>query len=110
MAETVYLNDGSMEIILVDRGEFLENLIRDKLGDDAARCFVEYVTGLAEEISLTNESTAEQERSADSYIQMCHNACDTFREILDLLDTPRLNRKALRGAVQKGFDDLYKNL
>lgn len=110
MAETVYLNDGSMEVVLVDRGEFLENLIRDKLGDDAARCFVEYVTGLAEEISLANESTAEQECSADGYLQMCYDACDTFREILDLLDAPRLNRKALRDAAQEGFDDLNKNL
>ena len=93
MAETVYLNDGSMEVVLVDQGEFLENLIRDKLGDDAARCFVEYVTGLAEEISLANESTAEQERSADGYLQMCHGACDTFREILDLPTRPGLTAK-----------------
>lgn len=50
MAETVYLNDGSMEVIFEDKDVFLERLLREKLGDDVARCFRECVAELKEEI------------------------------------------------------------
>jgi hypothetical protein len=46
MAETVYLNDGSMEVIFEDKDVFLERLLREKLGDDVARCFRECVAEL----------------------------------------------------------------
>lgn len=110
MAETVYLNDGSMEVILTDKATFLERLIRERLGDDVARCFTEYLTELQEEQKYTEESAKEHEQSADGYLQMCRDACDSFREVLDLLDQPRLNRNALRTAAQNGYDDLNKNL
>ena len=107
MAETVYLNDGSMEVILTDKATFLEWLIRERLGDDAARCFTEYLEELQEEQKYTEESAKEHEQSADGYLQMCRDACDSFREVLD---QPRLNRNALRTAAQNGYDDLNKNL
>lgn len=110
MAETVYLNDGSMEIILTDKAVFLERLIREKLGDDAARCFTEYLAELKEEQKYTEDSAKEFEQNADGYLQLCRDACDAFREVLDLLDEPRLNRNALRTAARSGYDDLNKNL
>lgn len=110
MAETVYLNNGSMEVILEDKGVFLEHLIRENLGDDVARCFTEYCEELQEELEETRESVGEQERSADGYLQMCHDALDSFQRILDLLNEPRLNRKSLQSAAQNGFDDLNNNL
>ena len=110
MAETVYLNDGSTEVIIGDKRQFLERLIREKIGDDAAECFNRYAAELAEMIDATEECATEQERSADGYLQMCHDACDAFNEILNLLDNDRLNRKVLRMAAQNAYDDLYKNL
>lgn len=110
MAETVYLLDGSMEVILTDKEIFLERLLRERLGDDAARCFTEYVEDLKDDLDLQATCTDEQERSADGYSAMCRDAMDAFAEILRLLDAPRLNRKALKEAAQSGYDDLYKNL
>lgn len=110
MAETVYLSDGSMEVILTDKDVFLERLLREKLGDDAARCFTDYITELKEDMRYQEESTKEQERSADGYLAMCHEAVDNFSEVLKLLDSPRLDRKALKQAAQIGHDALYKNL
>lgn len=110
MAETVYFNDGSMDVILGDKGDFLERLLREKLGDDVARCFTEYVSELQEDVKCAQESIEEQERIADGYHQLCNNALDAFSSVLDLLKSPRLSRSALKGAVQAGYDDLNKNL
>jgi len=110
MAETVYLNDGSMEVILTDKDVFLERLLREKLGDDAARCFTEYISELKDDLRYQEESTAEQERSVDGYSALCYEAVDNFSEVLKLLDAPRLDRKALKRAAQIGYDALYKNL
>lgn len=110
MAETVYLNDGSMEVILTDKDVFLERLLREKLGDDAAWCFTEYISELKDDLRYQEESTAEQERIVDGYSALCHEAVDNFSEVLKLLDAPRLDRKALKQAAQIGYDALYENL
>lgn len=106
MAKTVYLNDGTMEVILTDKPVFLERLLREKLGDDAAQCFTECI----EELRWMEESTKEQERIADGYLAMCREACENFSEILKMLEAPRLNRAALKEAVQAGYYELYNNL
>ena len=46
MAKTIYLNDGSMEVVFAEKDIFLERLLREKLGDDVARFFSEYVEEL----------------------------------------------------------------
>lgn len=110
MVEIVYLNDGTAEIIGTNKADFLERLIRERLGDDASRCFTECISDLKEELKLTQESVNELERCADGYLQMCQNACEHFQEVLKFFDEPRLNRKALQTAVLNGYNDLYKNL
>lgn len=110
MAETVYFLDGTMDVVLTEKDAYLDRLIREKLGDDVARLFRECITEMQENLSFQKKATDEQERSADGYLQMCCDACDGFREILDLLDAPRLNRIALRTAAQDGYDNLNKNL
>ena len=64
MAETVYLNDGSMEVIFEDKDVFLERLLREKLGDDVARCFRECVAELKEEIQEQQELVKDYEGNA----------------------------------------------
>lgn len=76
MAETVYLNDGSTEVVLTDKQTFLERLIRERLGDDAARFFLDFIAGMNEEIADHLRSEREQEMNADGYYQMCHDAMD----------------------------------
>lgn len=110
MAETCYLKDGRVEVVLESLDVFLERLIREELGDDAARLFDLCVAEMKMERDAQVDTASEFERSADGYLQMCHDACDSFREVLDLLDAPRLSRKDLLAAAQEGYDNLYKNL
>ena len=110
MAETVYLKDGSVDVILGDKGEYLERLIREHMGDDVARCFTEYVTELQDEVKYAQESTEEQERITDGYHSLCNDALDAFGRVLNLLEGPRLNRNDLKRAVLAGYDNLNQNL
>lgn len=110
MAETVYLLDGSMEVILEPKDLFLEKLIREKLGDDAARCFREHLAELNDEHEYTGEQVKEFEEAADGYLQLCHDACDFFTEIMGLLEAPRLNREALKRATRNAYEAIWENL
>ena len=110
MAETVYLNDGSTEVVLTDKQTFLERLIRERLGGDAARFFLDFISETNEEIANHLRSEREKEMIADGYYRMCHNAVDQFERILPLLDASRLDRARIKALVQEGYDDLYKNL
>lgn len=103
MAETVRLNDGSMEVIFTPKDVFLERLLREKLGDDAARCLADFIAELKDELERL-------ERSEDYRLEMCREALDNFSEVLNLLDAPCLDREALKEAAQTGYDDLYRNL
>ena len=110
MAETVYLNDGSTEVVLTDKQIFLERLMRERLGDDAARFFLGFISEMNEKIADHLRSVREEEMAADGYYRMCHDAKDQFQRILLLLKAPRLDRARLKALVQEGYDDLYKNL
>lgn len=110
MAETVYLNDGSMEVILTDEEVFLERLLRERLGDDVARCFTAFVKELRDDLEIQAEVSKEQEGCADGYSALCHDAMLSFSNILNLLDEPRLSREKLRREAQSGYDNLYNNL
>lgn len=44
-----------MEVVLTDKGIFLERLIRERLGDDAARFFVGYINDLKSKIEYMNK-------------------------------------------------------
>lgn len=48
MAETVYLLDGTMEVVLTEKDVFIDRLVREKLGDDAARFISDYIEEIAE--------------------------------------------------------------
>jgi len=116
MANTVYLNNGESEVCLDGSTEgkalFLERLLRDKLGDDAARFFTGYVAELEDEWRFKEyeKQDTEHEAIADGYLAMCRDARDNFNVILELLKAPRLKRSELREAAQHGYDDLNNNL
>lgn len=111
MAETVFMLDGTMEVILTDKDEFLERLIREKLGADAARCFREFVEENLQNAKLWEEQATDFEASADGYRQMCCDAKDALQEILyELASGVRLNREKLKSLVRSAYDELDKNL
>lgn len=110
MTETVFLNDGSMECVFVETDVFLERLIRERLGDDAACFFREYITELSDDTKAVEEAQKEAESITDHYHALCNEALDIFRHLRTLVQQPRLNRVQLQKAIDTGYDVLYKNL
>lgn len=110
MAETVFLNDGSMEVIACDTGVFLERLLKERLGQSAAWCFADYAAELKDEARSMRDEAEQYERMADGYRGMCLDACDALREIMRLLDAPRPNKEKLRRLVQTAYKELWMNL
>ena len=104
MAETVYLLDGTMEVVLTEKDVFIERLIREKLGDDAARFVTEYIKELVE------EAQQEAESISDAYLTLCNDALDTFRQLKALVREPRLDKGRLQTVIDAGYNNLYKNL
>lgn len=110
MAETVYLNDGSMEVVFDEKDIFLERLLWEKLGDDAARFFTNYVNEIKEEAKYTEEAQQEAERSADGYLALCQGALGALGELKDLVHEERLNRAKIQKIVDGAYSNLYHDL
>ena len=110
MARTVYLNDGTREAILTDKRVFLENLLREKLGEDVAICFNECMAEYKEKARLKHIAAEDHEMVADGYHSMCNNALENFQAIIDLLKARRINKAKLLTAAQAGYNDIYKNM
>lgn len=62
MAETVYLLDGTMEVVLTEKDVFIERLVCEKLGDDAARFISDYIEEIAEDAKYTQEARQDAEK------------------------------------------------
>lgn len=110
MAETVYLLDGSMEVICEEKDVFLQNLIREKLGRDAENCFLDCVTELQDENKYLQENADENEKISDGYHALCNNALEVFEKLKSLLSANRLNRKKLLEMIEEGYTQLNNNL
>lgn len=110
MAEIICLNDGGFVVNLGDTKEFLERLLREKVGVDAAWCFADYVSELTDDQSDLSTENELLEREIDGYRAMCFDACEALSTILSLLDAPRLDREKLRFVARTTHDDTMSNL
>ena len=79
MAETIKLNDGTIEYIFDEKPEFMKRLIEEKLGHEAARCFSECIFEIQEELRYVRESSTEHEKTADGYLQ----GLQSMKQMLD---------------------------
>lgn len=110
MAMTLYLKDGTRETIFESKRSFLENLLREKLGEDVALCFKDCISEYAEKARLEQTAAEENERIADGYHSMCNDALGNFEAILELLKVQRINKRKLLEVAQIGYNDLYNNM
>lgn len=110
MATTLYLKDGSRETVFNDKRLFLENLLREKLGEDVAMCFNDCIGEYEKQAELEHAAAIDYELSADGWHSMCNDALENFESILEMLHAPRINKKKLRETVQCGYDNIYKNM
>lgn len=113
MAETVYLLDGTMEVVLTEKDVFIDRLVREKLGDDAARFISDYIEEIAEDAEdakYTEEARQEAERTADGYLALCQGALAALSELKDLTHEARLDRAKIQKIVDGAYRELYHNL
>lgn len=110
MAETVYLNDGTMECIFDDKDVFLERLLNEKLGTDAARCFRSYIDDLLKDNEALELQVLEQEGAADGYLQMCRDTHEALDNIVNALESSRPNISKILVLARNAKNYLFKNL
>ena len=110
MAETLYLNDGTMEVVLEEKDIFLEKLLRNKLGEDAARFFRSYIAEMLDDAEYAEEALQDAEKTADDYLALCHGAVGAFSELKELVHEERLNKAKIQKIVDGAYANLCRNL
>jgi hypothetical protein len=99
MARTLFMADGSTEVIFGSPAEALERIIEERLGRDCEQLYEEILSEMAEEA----HSGDDYERTADGYRGML---VDTMNALWEVLSQPRLSRKKL----ERIHGELDKNL
>lgn len=99
MARTLYLTDGSTELVFGDPEGTLQKIIYERLGRDCEELFTDILADLREELTGGDD----YEKVADGYRGI---AIDTMNDLHKVLMQPRLNRKRLEAI----YDNLNKNL
>lgn len=102
MARTIYFPDGSKEVLLREEpADDLEQILRERLGDDVADLFLE-----------TRCPTEQDgcEFACDSYRRCLQDALDELRAALNVLETPRSNRKKIARSLEKVIDSINNEL
>nr|DAL46189.1 MAG TPA_asm: hypothetical protein [Caudoviricetes sp.] len=110
MAETVYLLDGTMEVVLTEKDVFIDRLVREKLGDDAARFISDYIEEIADDAKCTEEARQDAEKTADGYLALCQCALAALSELKDLTHEARLDRAKIQKSVDSAHRELCHNL
>lgn len=110
MADTLYLKDGTMEIITGTTKEHLRGLIEDKLGWDCARLF-ERLTRFAG-VDLDADDEEEWERIADGYLALCQNTVEELEGLESLIEAhgKKMTKQYIRSQVERIRKGLWKNL
>lgn len=111
MAQTLYLPDGSCEVMIGDPADCLQKIIYERLGRDCEELFLSLFEDYKAEIEDRKERAKEFEQNADGYMQMCHEAVDNLNECIKLVDSPgRLDEKLLREKLLYAKNCLWTNL
>ena len=105
MARTLYMNDGSTELVFGDEEVTLKKIIYERLGRDCEELYDEI---LAE--ARCNEDGEDWEKIADGHLSMLRNVVEELDAALTLFDNPRLNRAKLHKQLQAIRQNLHNNL
>lgn len=94
MAETLHLNDGTVEVITGTPKESLLRLIEERLGWDCARLFEK----------LT--------KRVDGYSSLCHDTVEELEELVKKIDRQkkRMTKEDIRNEVNGIREHLWSNL
>lgn len=104
MARTLYMNDGSTELVLGDSETTLQKIIYERLGRDCEELFTEI---LEEQKEMSGD---DYEKIADGYHTMLNDVLCELNGVLDEFSNPRLNRQKVQKALTHIRDNLHKNM
>jgi hypothetical protein len=105
MAQTLYLPDGSREVVLNDPEETLHRIVYERLERDCA----ELLEKIIEEAEYVPEGD-DYKYIADCQLSLLLTTVEELNAALTLFDSPRLNKAKLQKQLQAIRDNLYKNL
>lgn len=105
MAETLYLKDGTVEVITGEPKHQLRDLIEERLGWDCARLFEK----LTEREGIDRD---EWECIADGYSSLCHDTVEELEELVKKIDRQkkRMTKEDIRNEVNGIREHLWSNL
>lgn len=106
MAQTLYLLDGSTEIVFGNPEETLQRVIRERLGRDCEELFTE----LLEEARHPLGGGDDFEKIADGYLSALNSTMEEISSVLKEFDKVRLDRAKVHRSLKNIWNDLYKNL
>lgn len=106
MAQTLYLLDGSTEIVFGNPEETLQRVIRERLGRDCEELFTE----LLEEARHPLGGGDDFEKIADEYLSALNSTMEEISSVLKEFDKARLDRAKVHRSLKNIWNDLYKNL
>ena len=106
MAQTLYLLDGSTEIVFGNPEETLQRVIRERLGRDCEELFTE----LLEEARHPLGGGDDFEKIADGYLSALNSTMEEISSVLKEFDKARLDRAKVHRRLKNIWNDLYKNL
>lgn len=106
MARTIYFNDGSRALLLGDDNERqeLEQILRERLGDDTAELFLEVTevdAGLEDELKS-------YEASCEDYRNLLQSTHDELYAILG--SVRKLNCAKITESIQELIQAIHSNL
>ena len=110
MADTLFLNDGTTEYIFGDPAPEFERILREKLGEDAARYFRTVITDLEESVADLRGQNKVGELESDGWYQRCMEARDALYEIKEIQQAERLNKRRLTARITEAYNDLNQYL
>lgn len=104
MARTLYLRDGSCEVILCNddakkQVEALQRILKERLGDDAAALFCEILNRQQNGCASLDDELKSYEGSCESYRDTLQDVQDGLQTVLKMLDVNRINRKKIANTV-----------
>lgn len=116
MAETIVLEDGSHAVLLTDpnkiedRGPELLQLIRDKLGAEAAAVVERWQAEVERRKEIVAEENRDLEIACDGYRAALQDVWDSLEETLTLFAKPRLPRAEVQKRLQRCIESTKNEL
>lgn len=105
MADTIYLPDGTTEVIFGDPMDTITRLVLERLGPDAERIIKKYAADLQEQQEDLEGEMRSYEGTVESQRDLLQDTLDSLRALL-----PDIKSRKVAERVTEICENIYKNL